>query len=67
MDFQAYNYDSFALDLLHFLLINARVDDLKTDFAAFIEYYLLEFKNVMQLVNCPLDDYTHAKYVLHCV
>lgn len=63
MDFQAYSYNSFALDLLHFLLINARIDDLKMNFKSTIEYYLVEFVNEMRLTNCPLDDYTHEKYV----
>lgn len=61
LDFQAYDYDSFALDLLHFILSNARIDDLKVYFKSFIENYLIEFVNTMQLVNCPLDDYTHDK------
>lgn len=64
MDFQAYDYNSFALDLLHFLLINARIDDLKVDFQSFIDYYLSEFVNVLRLADCPFDDYTPEKYVL---
>lgn len=61
VDFQAYDYNSFVFDLLQFLFLNVRIDDLKINFKSFIEYYSFEFVNVMRLVNCPLDDYTYEK------
>ena len=61
LDFQNYSYGSFSFDLMQFLFANARIDDLKMHFKSFIDYYLLEFVNVMRLVNCPLDDYTNEK------
>lgn len=61
LDFQAYDYESFAFDLTFFLLINAQVDDLKVNFNGFIQYYHSEFLKTMRFVNCPLEDYTYEK------
>lgn len=66
LDFQSYDYESFAFDLIFFLLINARVEDLTTQFKTFIQYYHLEFQKTMQFINCPLDDYTYEKWVRMC-
>lgn len=61
LDFQLYSYDSFAMDLLQFLFFTVRIDDLRMHFKSFVEYYLVEFVNVLRIVNCPLDDYTNEK------
>lgn len=61
VDFQSYYYGSFALDLIQFVLINGRVDDLNTDFKTFIDHYHSEFVKMLRLFNCPLDDYTNEK------
>ncbi|XP_031638919.1 uncharacterized protein LOC116351033 [Contarinia nasturtii] len=61
VDFQLYRYDTFVHDLVQFLLINARINDLKTNFKSFIEYYHLEFVKTMRYTNCPLNDYTYEK------
>lgn len=61
LDFQAYDYESFALDLAFFIAFNARHNELNTNFKSFVEYYHLEFVKVMQYVNCPLEDYTYDK------
>lgn len=37
-DFQEYRYESFANDLISFLLLCARFDDLKTNFISFINF-----------------------------
>lgn len=58
VDFQAYDYESFAFDLTFFLLINTQIKDLETNFIALIRYYHSEFLGTMKAVNCPLDDYT---------
>lgn len=60
-DFQGYDKNSFAFDLLQFLFFNVRVNDLKEHFTSFIEYYLSEFVNVMGIAHCPLNDYTNEK------
>lgn len=65
LDFQGYNYNSFVFDLLQFLFYNVRIDHLRMHFKSFVEYYLLEFANVMRIANCPLDDYTNEK--LDCI
>lgn len=61
LDFQIYRYDSFANDLIYFLLICARADDLRTNFRSFIEYYHSEFTKTLKYVNFPIDDYTFDK------
>lgn len=55
-DFQEYRYESFANDLISFLLLCARFDDLKTNFISFIEFYYLEFTNPLKSVHLPLED-----------
>ncbi|XP_055317996.1 uncharacterized protein LOC129576655 [Sitodiplosis mosellana] len=61
LDFQAYDYDSFAFDLTFFVFYNAQIEDLQMNFKLFIEYYHSEFFNTMRLVDCSIDDYTYEK------
>lgn len=61
LDFQEYRYESFANDLISFLLLCARFDDLTTNFISFIEFYHLEFTNMLKSVHLPLEDYTYDK------
>lgn len=60
-DFQLYFYDSFAHDLIFFLLTSVHSNDLRKDFKLFIEHYHVEFIKTLQFVSCPLDDYTFEK------
>lgn len=61
IDFAKCRYESFANDLIFFLLTNAPVDDLRTNFKSFIEYYHMEFTKTLKHVDVPLDDYTYDK------
>lgn len=61
LDFQSYDYESFAFDLTFFLLFNAQVVDLRENFSSYILYYNLEFRKTLVSVKCPLDDYTQQK------
>lgn len=61
LDFQKYGYESFAFNLIHFLALNARANDLKFDFELFIKHYHFEFVKTLRFVDCPLDDYTYEK------
>lgn len=61
LDFETCEYESFAHDLIYFLMMCVHVDDLKTNFKLFIEYYHSEFTKTLKMLNVPLDDYTYDK------
>lgn len=61
LDFQEKGYGSFAFDVEEFLVQNYPLNDLRKNFKVFFEYYHSEFVNMLQLFNCPLNDYTHEK------
>lgn len=66
-DFQLYFYESFVCDLIFFLFTSVRCDDLTKNFQRFINHYLAEFVKTMNLVNCPLDDYSDEKCVFDSI
>lgn len=66
-DFQLFFYESFVYDLIFFLFTSVRCDDLTKNFQRFINYYLAEFVKTMNLVNCPLDDYSYEKCVFNSI
>lgn len=47
LDFQVYGYESFANDLIYFLLMCSRFEDLRTNFKSFIDYYHSEFTKIL--------------------
>lgn len=61
LDFQLYHYESFANDLIYFLLACADLNDLRMNFIPLIEYYHAEFTKTLKYVDFPLDDYTYDK------
>lgn len=61
LDFEKYGFESFAHDLVYFLMMCVHVDDLKTNFKPFIEYYHSEFTKTLKYLNIPLDEYTYDK------
>lgn len=54
-------YESFAHDLIYFLLKCASCDDLRINFKSFIEYYHTQFTKTLKHVDIPLDDYAYDK------
>ncbi|XP_055307116.1 uncharacterized protein LOC129571348 [Sitodiplosis mosellana] len=60
-DFQLCYYQSFVCDLTIFLFMSVCCDILKEQFKSFINFYHSEFLMTLQLVNCPLEDYTYEK------
>lgn len=61
IDFAKCRYESFANDLIYFLITSAPLDDLRTNFKSFIEYYHMEFTTMLKHANITLDDYTYDK------
>lgn len=61
LDFQNNGYETFGLDLSIFLFFSVEINELRLNFKEFFKYYHLEFVKVLELVNCPLDDYTYDK------
>lgn len=60
-DFQLYFYQTFVCDLILFLFTSVCCTDLSKNFKTFIHVYHSEFTKTLELVNCPLDDYTFEK------
>ncbi|XP_031633860.1 uncharacterized protein LOC116347423 [Contarinia nasturtii] len=60
-DFQTYFYESFVFDLSYFLFTSVGNIDLNANFTLFVDYYISEFQKMMNLLKCPMDDYTHEK------
>lgn len=61
LDLEFSSYESFANDLIFFLLLNGRIDELRTKFKSFIAHYHSAFTKTLTFVGCPLDDYTYDK------
>lgn len=60
-DFQLYYYQSFVHDLMFFLCMCVRPNELISNFKLLIDYYHAEFLKTLDFVNVPKDDYTFEK------
>lgn len=64
LDYQLMAYDSFANDLVFFLFSSVNDTVRKVHIEHFFKYYHEHFYKTLELLRCPLDDYTYEKYVI---
>lgn len=60
-DFQFYSHETFTSDLLNFLFLSVKCNDLRENFRIFIDTHHAELTKTLKLANCSLDDYPYEK------
>lgn len=60
-DFQLTEYDTFVSDLIFFLFTSVNDNIRKQHIEQFFQHYHKHLYRTLELLGCPLDDYSYEK------